>query len=124
MLQPDLIKLFESDAEAIEYAAGDVVFQQGDTGHVMYVVVSGQVELTLNDHHFDTVEAGNIFGELALIDAAHRSATATAVEPTRLVTVDKRRFTFMVQEHPFFALFVMGVLAQRIRKIDQLTAAA
>ena len=124
MLQPDLIKLFESDAEAIEYAAGDVVFQQGDTGHVMYVVVSGQVELTLNDHHFDTVEAGNIFGELALIDSAHRSATATAVEPTRLATVDKRRFTFMVQEHPFFALFVMGVLAKRIRKIDQLTAAA
>jgi CRP-like cAMP-binding protein len=44
--------------------------------------------------------------------------------PTRLVTVDKRRFTFLVQEHPFFALYVMGVLAQRIRKIDQLAMPA
>ena len=124
MLSPDLIKLFENDAEAVEYAAGDVVFRQGDTGHVMYVVVSGQIELTLNDHHFDTVDAGHIFGELALIDSPTRSATATVATPTRLVTVDKRRFTFLVQEHPFFALYVMGVLAQRIRKIDQLAMPA
>ena len=124
MLSPDLIKLFENDAEAVEYAAGDVVFRQGDTGHVMYVVVSGQIELTLNDHHLDTVDAGHIFGELALIDSPTRSATATVATPTRLVTVDKRRFTFLVQEHPFFALYVMGVLAQRIRKIDQLAMPA
>jgi CRP-like cAMP-binding protein len=124
MLSPDLIKLFENDAEAVEYAAGEVVFRQGDTGHVMYVVVSGQIELTLNDHHLDTVDAGHIFGELALIDSPTRSATATVATPTRLVTVDKRRFTFLVQEHPFFALYVMGVLAQRIRKIDQLAMPA
>lgn len=124
MRSPDLIKLFENDAEAIDYAAGDVVFRQGDTGRVMYVVLSGRVDLTINDHHFDIAEAGNIFGELALIDTPHRSATATAAEPTRLVTVDKRRFTFLVQEHPFFALYVMGVLAQRIRRIDRLALPA
>ncbi len=124
MLSPDLIKLFENNSEIIEYGAGEEVFRQGDTGQVMYVVLSGRVELTLNDQHFDTAEVGNIFGELALIDTPHRSATATATEASRLVTVDKRQFTFMVQEHPFFALYVMGVLAQRIRKIDRLALPA
>ena len=62
--------------------------------------------------------------ERTLIDTPHRSATATAGEPSRLVTVDKRQFTFMVQEHPYFALYVMGVLARRIRKIDRLALPA
>jgi CRP/FNR family cyclic AMP-dependent transcriptional regulator len=51
-----------------------------------------------------------------LIDTAPRSASAIAATPSRLVCVGKREFTFLVQEHPTFALQVMAVMAERLRR--------
>ena len=56
--------------------------------------------------------------EMALIDAEPRSATATACGHCKVARVDERRFTFLVQQHPFFALHVMRVLAARLRHMD------
>ena len=82
----------------------------------MYVVTEGQVEILDGSAILETAGSGSIFGQLALIDDEPRSATVVAKTDCRLVSVDRRRFQYMVQETPFFALAVMKVLADRLRK--------
>ena len=67
----------------------------------------------------DTLGPGSLVGEMALIDAQVRSATATAKSACRLAPVTEKRFLFMVQQTPFFALQVMRILAERLRRSNQ-----
>ena len=98
--------------------AGWYVFKAGDPGNCMYVVMEGEVEILDGSTSLEIVGPGAIFGELALIDDEPRSATAVAKTDARLVEVDRRRFEFMVTETPFFALAVMKVLADRLRRTN------
>jgi CRP-like cAMP-binding protein len=66
----------------------------------------------------EEVGPGGILGEMALIDTEPRSATATARTDSRVVRVDQKQFTFLVHEHPTFALQVMRVMAGRLRKAN------
>ena len=61
------------------------------------------------------------FGEMALVDAAPRSATATAMQDnTKLVVLDQTKFLYLVGQHPPFALVIMRVLCERIRTSNPL----
>jgi CRP-like cAMP-binding protein len=112
-----------SDTEAVE--PGGVLFQEGDQGdEVMFAVVEGEVDLSRNGSVIETVGPGGILGELALIDPAPRSATAAARTAARVVRVDQRHFVFLVHEHPTFALQVMTVMAERLRKTNEASTAA
>jgi CRP-like cAMP-binding protein len=66
----------------------------------------------------ETVRPGGILGEMALIDAAPRSATAIAKTQCVLVPIDEKRFADLIQRRPEFALHVMRVLANRLRRMD------
>ena len=112
------INIFKHSANTITLEPGDVVFNQGDPGDVMFAVVEGSVDILIDDKLLETVEAGGIVGELALVDTGPRSASAIARTTARLARVDQREFTFLVQEHPTFALQVMRVLAERIRRAN------
>ena len=112
MTKIDLFRLQPGE----EYAPGTVIFRQGDPGDEMYVVQEGQVEIRLGDEVVETLGPGEIFGELALIDDQPRSATAVAVTASRLAAVPEARFHFMVQQTPRFALQVMRVMAERLRR--------
>lgn len=96
--------------------AGDVLFHAGDAGEQMFGVISGQVELRRGDTVVATVGEGDTFGEMAIVDAAPRSLTAVAVEPTELALIDQRVFMFLVHETPMFAIQVMRSLSARIRE--------
>jgi CRP-like cAMP-binding protein len=92
------------------------VFSAGDEGDCIYVVVSGSVALRQDDRLLESVGPSGIFGELALIDREPRSATAVSETDTELVSIDKRRFWFLVQETPYFAEVVMRTMADRLRR--------
>jgi CRP-like cAMP-binding protein len=92
------INVFKHAKDALEVDAGDVLFRQHDAGDVMYAVVEGQIVLTLEDRIVEEVGPGGILGEMALIDTSPRSATATARVPSRVVSVDRRHFEFLVHE--------------------------
>jgi CRP/FNR family transcriptional regulator, cyclic AMP receptor protein len=111
-------RLFEHSADAKDFAAGTMIFRAGDPPDFLYAVVEGQVDLIINGNHVETVEEGGIFGEMALIEKDERVATAVVKTDAKLVPVDERRFLFLVQQTPNFALHVMRVLSDRLRRMD------
>ena len=113
------IHIFQHSPDASTLEPGDVLFCEGDAGDVMFAVVDGEVELSRNGALLETVGPGGILGELSLIDPAPRSADAAARTTARVVPVDQRQFTFLVQEHPTFALQVMTVMAERLRRTNE-----
>ena len=111
-----LDKLF-ADAKVIDhFEAGDTVFAEGSSGNYMYVVIEGTVDIFLGDKLIDISGPGDLLGEMALIDSNNRSATAIARTESRLARVDENEFLSMVVDTPFFALHVMRVLVQRMRR--------
>ena len=112
------INLFRNVKDAITYAAGDIIFSQGDEGHEMFVVVEGEVEIVLDGVVVQTLVDGEFFGEMSMIDKSPRSATAVAKTNCRLAKVDEKRFSFLIQQTPFFALQVMRGLADRLRSAN------
>jgi CRP-like cAMP-binding protein len=111
------IQLFRHQEGAKDYAPGDVIFKEGDPGDHMYAVQSGEVEIRLRGKPVEILREGDIFGELALVDDRPRAATAIAKTACKLVPVDEKRFTFLVEEAPFFAVQVMRIMAHRIRRM-------
>ena len=114
----DLRSLFARIDNAQEFQANSTIFAEGTPGDVMYVVLDGEVELRVRSEVLEVAGPGDIVGEMALIDAKPRSATARAKSDCRLAPVDERRFLFLVHETPFFALHVMRVLADRLRRMN------
>jgi CRP/FNR family transcriptional regulator, cyclic AMP receptor protein len=115
----NLAKLFENAKDARDYPAGTTVFAQGEPRDVMYVVLEGELDLQRGGRTFETASTGAIVGEMAMIDKAPRSATAIAKTRCRLMPIDEKRFEFMVTETPFFALHVMRVLVDRLRRTTE-----
>ena len=113
------INIFRNAKDAITLEAGAVLFVEGDPGDTMFAVAEGQIDLTRNGAVIEKVGPGGILGEMALIDSAPRSATAQAATTAHVVAVDQKHFTFLVQEHPTFALQVLSVMAERLRRANE-----
>ncbi len=96
---------------------GDVLFNAGDVGDEMFGVISGELELRLDDRVISKVGPGETFGELAIVDSGPRTLTATALEACEIAVIDKRTFLFLVHETPTFAIDVMKSMASLIRSI-------
>ncbi|MBD5634473.1 MAG: cyclic nucleotide-binding domain-containing protein [Candidatus Eremiobacteraeota bacterium] len=112
------IDLLRNDPAAKSVLAGDTIFSEGDAGDTAYVVTEGVIELSIHDSSLETVGTGGIFGEMALIDRQSRSAPAKAKTDAKVVPIDQRRFLYLIQNTPFFAVEVMHVMAERIRRMD------
>jgi CRP-like cAMP-binding protein len=76
----------------------------------------GEVEIVASDTGLDTLGEDEIFGEMALVDKSVRSATARAKTDCKVVPIDEKQLQFLVQETPFFAIKVMCVMAERLRR--------
>ena len=114
------VNVFRAEqSELVAFEAGQVIFSEGDSGELMYVVHEGEVELHVKAQLVETLGAGGVLGEMALIDHAPRVATATAKTACKLVPVTEKRFVFMVQQTPHFALQIMRVMAERLRRMDE-----
>ena len=114
----DLRSLFARSDDAQEFQANSTIFAEGSPGDAMYVVLDGEVELRVRGEVLEVAGPGDIVGEMALIDTKPRSATARAISDCRLASVDERRFLYLVHDTPLFALHVMRVLADRLRRMN------
>lgn len=115
----NVLGLFRNEPNVTSVAAGDWLFRAGDAGEAMYVVLEGEIDIVHRDRVIETVGAGGLLGELALIDDGARSAGAVARTAARVTAVSRERFTYLVQRTPFFATLVMRTLADRLRRTTE-----
>ncbi len=105
-----------NETEKIRVMAGETIFSLGDIGFVMYFILAGEVNITIEDQLLDCLGAGQVFGEMALADNQVRSATATAVTDCILAAINKERFAALIQQQPAFATDVMAIMSARLRR--------
>lgn len=109
------INIFKFEKDVEYFSAGETIFSAGDEGHCMYVVQDGVVAISIAGTILQELEAGQVFGEMALVDDSPRSADAIAKTDCRVVPVDEDKFMSHVHRTPFFALQVMRIMADRLR---------
>lgn len=112
------IDIFRNEKDTLAIEAGQAIFQEGDAGDTMYVVIEGEVELLVKGKLVETLGPGGVLGEMALLDNVPRSAGAITKTACRLVEINEKRFRFLVQQTPNFALQMMRVIADRLRRMD------
>ena len=106
------------------YGTGSTIFTQGDAGAGLYVLKSGKIRLMqANDPDRAEVEigvvgAGEVMGEMALLDDMPRSATATAMEEVDVLVLPVWDFRGVLRQHPDMALKLLSALSRRLRKVE------
>ena len=111
--------LFQHETDLLEILAGQPLFKSGDDlNSTMYVLMAGTAEVLVNGKVVETAGPGAILGEMAMIDQGVRSATVIARTNCKFVVIGRKRFDFLVQQTPNFALGVMRVIANRLRRTD------
>jgi CRP/FNR family cyclic AMP-dependent transcriptional regulator len=114
----NLAELFRHETELETLVAGQTLFNEGEKGDLMYVLMSGTVMILIRGRLLETAEVGAMVGEMAMIDEAPRSATVIAKTDCKFLPIDRKRFNFLVQQTPNFAVHVMRVIADRLRRAD------
>lgn len=121
IMQPiETIKILQNQPDQY-FKAGDVIFETGQTGYVMYGVIEGELEVHLNDHVVETILTGDVFGVGALVHQDElRTTTVIAKTDCKLACLDREHFLFAVQQAPMFALQVMKSYSDRFRRLKDI----
>ncbi len=117
--------LLAEQLDDVSFEKAQLVFKRGDPGGSIFIVVSGEVEIFVEDTVgqrvvFETAKAGDFFGELSLLDGDARSASAMALEATRAVRLDRGDLELLFKRHPSSAMDVLAVIGRRLREADRL----
>jgi CRP/FNR family transcriptional regulator, cyclic AMP receptor protein len=111
--------------QSVKYAEGDVIFAFGDPGDAMYILKSGQVEVSFKNKTGQTVvlekpEAGDFFGEISLLDEGPRTATAKALTDVEAIEVDRDDLDELFKLKPAAALDLLAATGRRLRATSML----
>ena len=110
-----LERIMRDDSVLRDIAAGEQIFSRGDPGSFMAIVMRGSVLIQRGGQTIAEIEAGSVFGEMALIDGQPRSGDAVARTHGRLACIDEPHFKTLVRAEPEFALSLMKILVERLR---------
>ncbi|UCF98740.1 MAG: cyclic nucleotide-binding domain-containing protein [Spirochaetaceae bacterium] len=105
------------------FEPGEVLFNEGEQGDVMFIIIQGEVEIrkqtsSKTSRTLITFHEGDIFGEMALVEKKPRSATAIAVTPCRTLVMNEALLDNMIENNPDFAKKMIRILSERIRKAN------
>ena len=103
---------------------GTVIFAKGDRGSGMMAVLQGSVRISVptidgREVVLTQIQAGEVFGEMALLDGQPRSADATATENCELMVIDRRDFIPFVHNQPEVAVKLLEILCARLRRTNE-----
>ena len=99
----------------ISHEAGYVVATEGDPGAGLFVIADGEADVTIGGKKVNHLEAGDFFGEMALLDGGPRTATVTATTPITLYALTEWVFRGLLAEHPSIAMRTLETMASRLR---------
>jgi CRP/FNR family transcriptional regulator, cyclic AMP receptor protein len=112
-----LVKL-ASAMDELSFPANHTIFEQGEEGRSLYIVVSGQVRIHIGDQDLAKLGQGAIFGEMALFDAEPRSASVTTLEECDCLTLNQLQLIDAIEETPEIAVNITSALSRRIRELN------
>lgn len=123
-LEPGEIDALAARARVARYPAGSEIFAKGSPGRSLMAVLAGSVKISTlslagKEIAFNVIHAGEIFGEVAVIDAEERTATAEAMSDCELLVLDRREVLALLQKHPEISLLFLRVLCQRLRQTSK-----
>lgn len=113
-----LVKL-ASAMDELSFPASHTIFEEGEEGRSLYVVVSGRVRVHQGDRELAQLEKGAIFGEMALFDAEPRSASVTTLEAANCLSLNQLQLIDAIEETPEIAVNITRVLSRRIRELNR-----
>ena len=107
------------------FAPRTALFRKGDPGSNMMVVLRGQIKVCTHSEEgkelvFNIINPGEVFGEIALLDGADRTADAVTLDDTELLVLERRDFVPFLSKHPEACLRLLSVLCQRLRQTSEL----
>ncbi len=94
---------------------GEEIFAEGESGDALYLVIDGKVRVHKQDRVIAELGERECFGEMAILDAAPRSATVTSVTDTSLLKITREDFQEIMTEKPEIAMGIIKVLTRRLR---------
>ncbi len=121
-LDADALEHVASGMRARRFRRGEVIFHLGDPGDALFIIVSGEVKISLPSESGDEailvrLQPGDVFGELALLDGAPRSATATALNAVETVVLPRDRFRELIANEPMVRDALLASLAGELRRL-------
>ena len=124
-LGPEELALLAKVVDVRSLEPGQALFKAGDPGEALYIVASGEMEISVVDRAGQKIvltgrHRGDVFGELAMLDESTRTATATALIETELLELDRSDLLLLVTQKPEAALHLLGAMGAMTRKADLL----
>lgn len=116
---PQEIAAITAVAQEHAYAPQQVIVTQGTPGQAFYLVLSGRVEIIRDNRSLGTLDAGNFFGDMSLLDSAPRSATIRAIEQTSCLMLSSWDFKAVLERTPSIAIRLLEVMSRRLRVADE-----
>lgn len=108
------------DNELVEFEPGDVVFQQGEESDFLYYLAEGVYSVEINGKHVDNLTPDDILiGEMSFLLEEERSATVVATTPGKLIKVSKEDFINIIQNQPYYGLFLSKLIAKRLHRLGR-----
>ena len=117
------LRTFDNWANVESHADGSVIFSENEPADALFLVLDGEVALSLRGEALSTEGRGALIGEMAIIGDTRRSASATAIGEVRLARLTPDEFRELVADNPEFSLHAMAELARRLRAVDRLLSA-
>jgi len=124
-LKPDQFADLASKLSTRHYRQGETIFYKDDPGSVLYIIKDGQVKITTSSPEGEEVilaifTNGDFFGELSLLDENPRSASAVALAPTEVLTLNRSNFLDFIRRYPDLVSDILATLSRRLRRTDTL----
>jgi CRP/FNR family transcriptional regulator, cyclic AMP receptor protein len=121
-VEADALERLASQMRRRRFRRGEVVFHQGDVGDSLQIVSSGSVKIVLASPEGEeaiiaSLQPGDFFGELALLDGAPRSTTATAIEATETLALPREPFLDLLGQDPRIGLALLHAVAGELRRL-------
>jgi CRP-like cAMP-binding protein len=105
-------------ADPDDVKEGEVLVKEGNQGHELYVILSGQASVTRKGRKVATLGPGDYFGELAVLHPAPRTATVTAKTPMEVLIVTSRELSVLLEDVPLVARKLLTGMAGRLQEAD------
>jgi CRP/FNR family cyclic AMP-dependent transcriptional regulator len=121
-LDPAALEQVAAGTRTRRFRRGEIIFHAGDPGDALFIIVSGEVKIAVPSESGEeailvTLGEGDVFGELALLDGAPRSATAAALVATETVVLPRDRFRELVATEPAVRDALLASLAAELRRL-------